>query len=417
VTTAAKSFTQLLGFKDVWLITGGHLITHWYPATFYVLLPVIGKELGLTYTQIGLIISLQHLVGAITNLPGGMLVDAVGRKGYLMATSLFWVGFPYLLIAFLPPSYAMLLVCISLVGIGNNLWHPTAIPTLANRYPDRKGLVLSVHGMGGNLGEALAPLVIGVLLSYMSWRSALVINVLPGAVMAVLILVFLGAFAVESNRGKTSDTAKTRGGTRAYLRDVASLLHNRGLMLIACSGMFRVATQSGLLTFLPVYLAYELGYSSWAVGMAMMMLQATGFIAGPIGGHISDVVGRKKVVMASMAGTACVILGIIFAGKTPVFILIVALLGFFLYATRAVFQAWTLEQTPPHLAATGIGINFSMQGLGAAFAPFMFGYIADHYSIYTAFYFLAGLVVIANILICFMPGMSNRPAHASGNTP
>ena len=237
------------------------------------------------------------------------------------------------------------------------------------------------------------------------------------AVMAVLILVFLGAFAVESNRGKTSDAAKTRGGTRAYLRDVASLLHNRGLMLIACSGMFRVATQSGLLTFLPVYLAYELGYSSWAVGMAMMMLQATGFIAGPIGGHISDVVGRKKVVMASMAGTACVILGIIFAGKTPVFILIVALLGFFLYATRAVFQAWTLEQTPPHLAATGIGINFSMQGLGAAFAPFMFGYIADHYSIYTAFYFLAGLVVIANILICFMPGMSNRPAHASGNTP
>ena len=112
MTAATKSFTQLLGFKDVWLITGGHLITHWYPATFYVLLPIIGKELGLTYTQIGLIISLQHLVGAITNLPGGMLVDAVGRKGYLMATSLFWVGFPYLLIAFLPLTYAALLICI-----------------------------------------------------------------------------------------------------------------------------------------------------------------------------------------------------------------------------------------------------------------------------------------------------------------
>ncbi len=410
MSTATKSLTQLLGFKDVWLITGGHLITHWYPATFYVLLPIIGKELGLTYTQIGLIISLQHLVGAISNLPGGMLVDTVGRKGYLMAISLFWIGFPYLLIAFLPPSYAMLLICTSLVGIGNNLWHPTAIPTLANRYPENKGLVLSVHGMGGNMGEALAPLCIGVLLTYMSWRSALVVNVIPGAVMAVLILVVLGAFTMESNRGKSggksADTAKAgSGGTAAYLRDVAGLLRNRGLMLIAGSGMFRVATQTGLLTFLPVYLAYELGYSPWAVGMAMTLLQVTGFIAGPIGGHVSDIIGRKKVVMASMAGTALVILGIVFAGKTPVFILIVALLGFFLYATRAVFQAWTLEQTPPHLAATGIGINFSMQGLGAAFAPFMFGYIADHYSIYTAFYFLAGLVVIANILICFMPGM------------
>ena len=414
MSAATKSFTQLLGFKDVWLITGGHLITHWYPATFYVLLPIIGKELGLTFTQIGLIISLQHLVGALTNLPGGMLVDAVGRKGYLMATSLFWVGFPYLLIAFLPPSYATLLICISLVGIGNNLWHPTAIPTLANNYPDRKGLVLSVHGMGGNLGEALAPLAIGVLLTYMSWRSALVINVIPGAVMAVLILVILGAFTMESNRGKNTNTPKRSRGD--YLREVASLLRNRGLMLIATSGMFRVATQTGLLTFLPVYLAYELGYSPWATGMAMTLLQIMGFIAGPIGGHVSDIIGRKKVVMTSMAGTALVILGIVFAGKTPVFILIVALLGFFLYATRAVFQAWTLEQTPPHLAATGIGINFSMQGVGAAFAPFMFGYIADHYSIYTAFYFLAGLVVIANILICFMPGMSKIPPRGSHKT-
>ena len=414
MSAATKSFTQLLGFKDVWLITGGHLITHWYPATFYVLLPIIGKELGLSFTQIGLIISLQHLVGALTNLPGGMLVDAVGRKGYLMAISLFWVGFPYLLIAFLPPSYATLLICISLVGIGNNLWHPTAIPTLANNYPDRKGLVLSVHGMGGNLGEALAPLAIGVLLTYMSWRSALVINVIPGAVMAVLILVILGAFTMESNRGKNTNTPKRSRGD--YLREVASLLRNRGLMLIATSGMFRVATQTGLLTFLPVYLAYELGYSPWATGMAMTLLQVMGFIAGPIGGHVSDIIGRKKVVMTSMAGTALVILGIVFAGKTPVFILIVALLGFFLYATRAVFQAWTLEQTPPHLAATGIGINFSMQGLGAAFAPFMFGYIADQYSIYTAFYFLAGLVVIANILICFMPGMSKLPRHGSEKT-
>ena len=49
----------------------------------------------------------------------------------------------------------------ALVGIGNNLWHPTAIPSLADRFPERKGLVLSFHGMGGNVGDAIAPLVVG----------------------------------------------------------------------------------------------------------------------------------------------------------------------------------------------------------------------------------------------------------------
>ena len=41
----------------MWLITAGHALTHWYPATFYLLLPIIGRELGLSYSQIGLIMT------------------------------------------------------------------------------------------------------------------------------------------------------------------------------------------------------------------------------------------------------------------------------------------------------------------------------------------------------------------------
>jgi FSR family fosmidomycin resistance protein-like MFS transporter len=129
-------------FREVWLVTVGHSLTHWYPATFYLLLPLIGAELGLSYSQIGLVMSCQYIAGAISNIPGGMFVDTSGRKGMLLALSLFWIGFPYLLMGF-THSYWMLLVCISLVGIGNNLWHPAAIPGLASRYPERKGLVLS----------------------------------------------------------------------------------------------------------------------------------------------------------------------------------------------------------------------------------------------------------------------------------
>jgi MFS family permease len=402
MNAALQSAARLLSFKEVWLLSGGHCFTHWYPATFFILLPILGKELGLSYTEIGFIMTVQHAAGAITNLPGGILVDAVGRKGYLMAISLFWVGVPYALMA-LTHNYWMLLACVALVGIGNNLWHPTAIPALAIRYPDRKGLVLALHGMGGNVGEAIAPLFIGLLLTYMSWRAAVVVNVIPGAVMATLILVLLGAFAVSYNTDSSAAARTKRLDAREYLRGMLGLLRNRGLMLISVSSAFRIMTQHGLLTFLPVYLAYELGYSPWAVGLAMTVLQTMGFIASPVGGYLSDRMGRKKIVMTSFGVTALVVIAMALAGRSPAFIFVVAILGFFLYATRAVIQAWTIEESPKHLAGTGIGLVFTLQGIGSAISPAIFGVIADTYDIFTAFYFLAGTIIVANCLIVFMP--------------
>src|SRR3954454_8727404 len=249
-TATASAGVAPQSFRGVWLISAGHGLTHWYTATFYILLPLIGKEFGLSYTQIGLIITVQHLAGAISNIPGGMVVDMVGKKGYLMATSLFWVGFPYALMS-LVHSFWMLLICVTLVGIGNNLWHPAAIPTLAYRYPERRGLVLSLHGMGGNAGEAIAPFVIGALLGWFSWRTVVVINVVPGLTMSALILLLLGAFSMAKSRDENAINAGAQAqGVKQYLRDFSGLLKNRALMLIACSSGFRTMTQAGLLTFL-----------------------------------------------------------------------------------------------------------------------------------------------------------------------
>lgn len=392
-------------FRDVWLISAGHGLTHWYPATFYILLPLIGKELGLSYTEIGLLMSLQHVAGAISNLPGGMIVDSFGKKGYLMAASLFWVGFPYALMS-LTHSYWMLVLCLMLVGVGNNIWHPAAIPTLAHRYPQRKGLVLSFHGMGGNVGEALAPLAAGALLAWFSWREVVVINIVPGIVMATLIVLMVGALASgrEGREGHVNASAEgPRFSARQYLADLAGLLRNRALMLICVSAGFRTLTQTGLLVFLPVYLAYEQGYSPIAVGVCMTVLQVAGFIAGPIAGHLSDKIGRQKVVLSSMLLTGVTIIGMVFAGRSLLFIVFVALVGFFLYAMRPVMQAWAVENTPKHLAGTGVGLQFTILSIGGSLAPALFGVIADTWNVYAAFYFLAGTIIVANLLVLFIP--------------
>ena len=400
-TAAAATAATPRSFKDVWLISAGHAFTHWYTATFYLLLPLIGRELGLSFTEIGLIMTTQHIVGALSNLPGGMVVDMVGKKGYLMATSLFWVGFPYALMS-LTHNYWMLLVCVTLVGIGNNLWHPAAITTLAYRYPERKGLVISVHGMGGNVADGLAPLVVGALLAWFTWRTVVVINVVPGLVMAAMILVMLGAFTMSSSHDHVNAGGRSRS-VRDYLKDVVSLLHNRALMLVSVGSAFRTMTQTGLLTFLPVYLAYELDYSPFIVGVCMSAMQVAGFAASPIGGHLSDKMGRKRIVMASMVLTCVMIVFMALAGKSVTFVLFIALVGFFLYAMRPVLQAWAVEATPRELAGSGVGLQFGIQHIGASIAPALFGMIADAYDIYTGFYFLAGTILLANLLIVFMP--------------
>jgi sugar phosphate permease len=396
-------------FRDVWLISAGHGLTHWYPATFYVLLPLIGKELGLSYTQIGFLMSMQHIAGALSNLPGGMLVDAIGKKGYLMAASLFWVGFPYALMS-LTNSMWMLTICLILVGIGNNLWHPAAIPTLAHQYPQRKGLVLSFHGMGGNIGEALAPMAAGALLVWFSWREVVMINIVPGLVMATLILVMVGALTTvrESRKDDHVNAGSGSWNARQYLQDLGSLLRNRALMLICISGGFRTLTQVGLMVFLPVYLAYEQGYSPIAVGVCMTVLQVAGLIAGPIAGHVSDKFGRRHVVLSSMVLTGVTIVGMVFAGQSFLFIVFVALVGFFLYAMRPVMQAWAVENTPKRLAGTGVGLQFTILSIGGSIAPASFGVIADTWGVYSAFYCLAGTIIAANLLVVFVPKDSAR---------
>ena len=385
-------------WRELWLITIGHSLTHWYPATFYLLLPLIGHELGLSYSQIGLVITCQYIAAAVANVPGGMLVDTIGRKGLLMAVSLFWVGFPYLLIGF-SQGYLMLLVCVALVGFGNSLWHPTAIPTLGQRYPERKGLVLSLHGMGGNVGDAVAPVVVGAALAVFTWREVVVMNVLPGLVVALLMFAFLGTLKLGSRKTESQSLAQ-------YMAGLRDLFRSRSLILLSTGSTFRSMTQTALLTFLPVYLAHDMGYSPVWVGACLFALQAAGFAAAPIAGHLSDRMGRKNIAISSMASTALVLVAMALSGGSPLFVALIAVLGFFLYALRPVIQAWMLETTPKNMGGSSIGILFGAQALGAAAGPLLAGMVADSHGLLATFYFLAGTIVIANLFVLFIPKTS-----------
>jgi MFS family permease len=387
-------------FKEVWLITFGHSLTHWYPATFFVLLPLIGAELGLSYVQIGSILTTQSVAGAISNIPGGLIVDSVAKKGFLMALSLFWIGCPYLIMGF-SHHYWMLLTCAALVGMGNNLWHPTAIPLLAQRFPERRGFAVSLHGMGGNVGDAFGPLVAGALLTIMSWRNVVVINVLPGIVVSCILLYNLGGMETRPS-GKKGEAGQKRSLGQLF-RDFGSLLGNRTLIFLSFSSIFRSMTQSGLMTFLPLFLGKEMGYSTVWIGTVMAGLQVAGFISAPIAGHLSDKMGRRQIIVSSMTMTGVIILFMAVAGQSNLFVFFISFLGFFFFSIRAVLQAWLLDATPPNMGGSSIGMLFAIQAIGSSMGPFICGLIADRYGLPMTFYFLVGTIIVANMLVFFTP--------------
>jgi len=152
------------------------------------------------------------------------------------------------------------------------------------------------------------------------------------------------------------------------------------------------------------------------VGTCLFALQAAGFAAAPVAGHLSDRMGRKQILMSSMLTSAVVLALMAFSGGSPLFIALVALLGFFLYATRPVIQAWLLDATPANMGGSSIGVLFGAQAIGGALGPLLAGLVADRYGLLATFYFLAATIVVANLFVLWVPKTAYA-APASPNTP
>ena len=376
----------------LWLIALGHTFTHWCPATFYLLLPFLVQEMGLSYSQAGFLITIRAAANLLVNIPAGMLVDIIGKKALLMALALVATGVPYFLVG-ISQSFFWVALFMAFVGVGNYLWHPAAISTLSEKYPDKRGFAIAIHAVGPNIGESLAPLLVGFLLLWMSWRNVLFVNLIPGIVIAFVLWKFLF--------GKLESRAESKKGLSSgeYFAGMKRMAQNPSILLLVLVAGMRSMTQQGLHTFLPIYLTHDLGLSSAVAGLYLSITQTAGMIGTPIAGSISDHSGRKRVLTAGLFSTSIVLFILAYFRLTWLFITALAVLGFFLYAVRPVIWAWVLDLGPKELGGSMVSFFSGSQSLLSSLSPVLCGFIADRWGILTAFYFLAGTVFVANLIV------------------
>lgn len=400
---APSAFERLTGLRwkgqgPVFLVGLGHCAVHWTAVTFYLLVPFITADLGLTYTEAGALVAVFHASSVLANLGSGPLVDVSGRRVLFQVVAVGLGGaalFGFAGARGLP----WLVVMVAVIGGANNLWHPAAISFLSRRHPENRGYALSIHALGANMGDAIGPLAAGALLVWLSWQGTAAVGALP--VLAVALLLGVTLMAEE----RAGAGAVGRGmGLGEYARGLRRMVADRAVLGLCLMAGFRTVTQNGLFVFLPLYLAHELGAGPLWVGLALTLMQLGGVVAAPIAGTWSDRVGRRPVVLAGLTASTAVIFGLAVLGNIALFIIGVSLLGFVLFAVRPVVHGWLMDLTPPRLGGSATSLMFGVQSSLSALALPVGGAIADAWGLAHAFTMLAGTALAANLLVLALPG-------------
>jgi MFS family permease len=277
-------------------------------------------------------------------------------------------------------------------GLGTGGFHPQSLAILSSSYRERRALALGVHDSAANLGEVIAPLVIGALLTYVDWRTTLQIWALPGLVVGACYAFF----CAEVNPAPSG-----RQQLKTLLwRDI---VRNRSILAMFFVSVFRTLGQSGTMVFLPLYLTLDLKLPVGTMGLYISTLFFFAGISPSFSGWIADRIGRVRLIIvgSALAGGALIMIPHLAPGL-PLGAGC-ALVGGLLWALRPVVFAAAIERVPAELAGTCVGFLYS-GNMGLSFlAPLSAGLVADLYGLPAALMFLAVFPLLASgVPLCFL---------------
>lgn len=386
----------------------GHGASHWIMGTFFLLLPKIREEFGFSYAEISLIGTVFYVGSLASNVIGGPAVDMSGRRILFQIVSLLISGLALIGLGLSGNFYMIALMGI-LIAAANNLWHPAAMSFLSSEYPGNRAFVLSLHGIGSNIGEAIGPVAAGAILTWSawSWQSGAYVNAIPALLMSVVFLVVL----LPKDR-PVAGVSRPGVDLSTYAVGLLRIVKDKAVLSLSIMAGFRSMAQSGLKLFLPFYIIDVLGLPYAYAGMALTALLIGGLVASPIAGAYADRIGRRRVLMMGLGSSTVVIIAMTFVGDGTAYVIGISLLGFTMFAVRPVIQGWMMDLVPRSMAGSAISLMFSIQAFKSAIVPIIGGVIADHYGLVAVFYFLGAVLLLANLVVFFLPKEETRAEAA-----
>ena len=377
------------------VVSAAHFVSHYYILILAPLLPFVKDAYNVSYTEIGLAITVFNIVTAALQTPAGFLVDWLGARVILIIGLM--IGATAFVVVGMVDSYWVLVAMFGLAGIGNTVYHPADYALLSQHVPaERIGQAFSVHTFAGMLGSAVAPASLLMMQSVWDWRGAFIGSGLLGfAVALVLIVVRDGAPVHAAAPRAMADTAP--GGWQLLLS--APILMNLFffvLLAMISGGMFNYSVVAlNALYGTPVAIANS-------ALSALLLLSAFGVL---LGGVLATRVARHAWVaalgLAGMAATSALVAQ--FDLGTILLFAVMIGFGFFYGVIMPSRDMIVRDITPPGEFGKVFGFVTTGFNIGGIVSPLIFGAIMDHGSPHLVFVAVAAFALLSMLTVVTLP--------------
>ena len=383
------------------LIGTAHFLSHFYVLSLPPLFLAWKSAFDVSYSQLGLTVALMSATTALLQTPVGFLVDRYGARLFLiggtllMSLSITAMGFA--------TSYWQIVLLSILSGVGNSVIHPADYAILSGSIPkERMGKAFAFHTFNGNVGFALAPPVMAVLMTAFGWRAAAMTVGLLG-VPTVVAIILQSRVLVDQVRASSRDAVTSMSG-RQLITSRVMLGFFAFFMLSAMAG---AGIQSWLITVLHAVHGTDIAVASSALTGYM-----TGGTAGVlVGGYFVDKPYIRLLpfvaVLTTSAGALLVVADML---RMPDVLLIFTLFiaGICMGASRTPRDMMVKDAAPPGQIGKVFGFVSAGLPCGQALTPVPFGFLIDHGRPELVLVLAAGLLVLSIFCAGTARGMASR---------
>ncbi len=372
------------------LVGSAHFVSHFFQLALPPLFPLMRDEFQVSWTALGLLVSLFYGASGIGQVIGGFVVDRLGARPVLFSGMGLLSG--AIALTGLAPTYWALLPIALLAGLGNAVFHPADYSMInALVSPGRVGRAYSVHGIGGTLGYASGPAVMVAAATVWGWRAAAIAAGLAGLAVTAL----LASVAPASREAEVSHRARPA----SFASDVRMLL---------------TAPIIGAFVYFLLYATAQVGFQTFSVA-ALVAIHAvpisavagalTGYLLGGAagivaGGAFADRASRPDLLVSLGLGAAALLILLASHLASLVLVTVVTTAAGFCSGLIAPSRDLLVRSvTPPGASGKVFGFAYAGLDAGSTMTPLIFGWLLDHGEPRAVFGVVAGLLLLTMLAV------------------